>query len=153
MPNRKQTIAKILGSFQIIRRALLQHVAEQQSCHDNQGSISLAQQMTLLTVAARGALSVKDIAAARMISSSAATQVVNSLVDKGLLIRSQDSRDRRATVVTLGPHYEKLVADRTANAASYLTPVFDALTVDELVEYERLNRKLVDSLRKDSTLS
>lgn len=150
MPNRKQTVSKILGSFQIIRRALLQQVAEHQSCHEPRDSISLAQQMTLLTVAARGAMSVKDIAAARMISSSAATQVVNSLVDKGLLVRSQDTRDRRATVVTLGERYEQLVATRTENAATYLKPVFDALTTEELQEYERLNRKLVDSLRHDS---
>lgn len=151
MPSRKQTISKILGSFQIIRRALLRQVAEQQSCHETRDSVSLAQQMTLLTVAARGALGVKDIAKARMISSSAATQVVNSLVDKGLLVRSEDARDRRATVVSLGPRYEQLVAARTENAATYLTPVFDALTTDELQEYERLNRKLVDSLRNVQT--
>ena len=151
MPNRKQTISRILGSFQIIRRAMLQQVAAHQSCHDNEDNVSLAQQMTLLTIAARGAMSVKEIAAARMISSSAATQVVNSLVDKGLLIRSQDTRDRRASVVTLGPKYEQLVAARTENAASYLAPIFDAPSADELQEYERLNKKLVDALRKTSS--
>jgi len=149
MPSRKQTISKILGSFQIIRRALLQQVAEQQSCQESKDSVSLAQQMTLLTVAARGAISVKDIAKARMISSSAATQAVNSLVEKGLLVRSQDAQDRRATVVSLGPRYEQMVASRTENAATCLIPVFDALTREELEEYERLNRKLVDSLRNN----
>ncbi|OFE12982.1 hypothetical protein PHACT_07395 [Pseudohongiella acticola] len=151
MPSRKQTIATILGSFQIIRRALLQQVAERPACEQGESNVSLAEQMTLLTVAARGAVSVKDIASARMISSSAATQVVNSLVKKGYLIRSQDEADRRATVVTLGAAYQKLVASRTDNAASYLTPVFAALTQKELEEYDRLNRKLVDSLRDNAS--
>ena len=152
MSDRKHAISKILNSFQIIRRALLQQVARQQSCQDNEDNVSLAQQMTLLTVAARGAISVKDIAKARMISSSAATQVVNSLVDKGLLIRSQDAQDRRATVVTLGPRYQRLMAAHTENVTTYLTPVFDALTGEELQEYERLNRKLVDSLHKNARI-
>lgn len=151
MATRKQTISKILGSFQIIRRALLQQVAERQACDENESSVSLAQQMTLLTVAARGEVSVKDIAKARMISSSAATQVVNSLVEKGYLVRSADERDRRATVVKLGPEYQQLVDTRTDNASSYLTPVFAALTKAELEEYERLNKKLVDSLRNTSS--
>ena len=151
MTNRKQTISKILGSFQIIRRAMLQQVAEQQSCKSNDNNVSLAQQMTLLTIAARGVMSVKEIAAARMISSSAATQVVNSLVDKGLLLRSQHTQDRRASVVTLGPQYEQRVAAHTKNAATWLTPMFDALSADELQEYERLNQKLVDALRKNTS--
>ena len=149
MPTRKQTISKILGSFQIIRRALLQQVAEQQACEQDENSVTLSQQMTLLTVAARGAVSVKEIASARMISSSAATQVVNSLVKKGYLIRSQDESDRRATVVSLGPEYQQRVDAKVGNAAAYLTPVFSSLSKEELEEYERLNNKLVNSLRKE----
>lgn len=151
MPSRKQTISRILGSFQIIRRAMLKQIAEHQACEQNQNSVSLAQQMTLLTVAAHGALSVKDIAKARMISSSAATQVVNALVKQGYLVRHQDQGDRRSTVVMLGPEYQNLVDARADNAASHLEPVFAALSQQELEEYERLNRKLVDSLRNESS--
>jgi len=107
--------------------------------------------MTLLTVAARGAVSVKEIARARMISSSAATQVVNSLVKKGYLIRTQDEHDRRATLVVLGPEYKQRANAHAGNAASYLTPLFNSLSKEELEEYERLNNKLVSALRKEQS--
>ena len=151
MPTRKQSIAKILSSFQIIRRTLLQQVAEQQACDQDKNSLTLSQQMTLVTVAARGSVSVKEIAEARMISSSAATQVVDTLVKKGYLVRRQDESDRRATAVSLGPEYQQWVDKRVGNAAAYLTPIFGALSKEELEEYERLNTKLVDSLRKESS--
>lgn len=149
MPTRKQSISNILDSFQIIRRALLQQVAEQQACDQDENSVTLAQQMTLLTVAARGAVSVKEIAEARMISSSAATQVVDTLVKKGYLIRNQDERDRRASVVVLGPEYQQKFAAKVGNASTYLTPIFSSLSKEELEEYERLNHKLVSALRKE----
>lgn len=149
MPNRKQTISNILSSFQVIHRGLLQQVAAQRSCEHSENSVSLSQQIILLTVAARGALGVKEIARTQMISSSAATQAVDILVKKGYLIRNQDERDRRATVVVLGPEYQQLANKRAGNAAAYLTPIFSSLTKDELEEYERLNHKLVSSLRKE----
>jgi len=149
MSTRKQSISNILASFQIIRRALLQQVAQRQACDQDENSVTLAQQMTLLTVGARGAVSVKEIAEARMISSSAATQVVDTLVKKGYLIRSQDERDRRASVVILGPEYRQRVEAKVGSATAYLTPIFSSLSKEELEEYERLNNKLVSSLRKE----
>ncbi|MBL4727762.1 MAG: MarR family transcriptional regulator [Gammaproteobacteria bacterium] len=151
MATRKQTISKILGSFQIIRRGLLQQVAERRACNQNENSVSLSQQVILLMIAARGAVSVKDIAKAQMISSSAATQAVDALVKKGYLLRSQDERDRRTTLVVLGPEYEQLVTKQVGNATAYLTPVFSSLSKEELEEYERLNHKLVSSLRKENS--
>ena len=148
MPTRKQSISKILGGFQVIRRAMLRQMAEQQANDQDENTVTLAQQMTLLTVAARGAVSVKEIAKARMISSSAATQVVDSLVKKGFLIRSQDEQDRRASVVALGPAYQKIADAHAGNAATYLTPIFSSLSKQELEEYERLNTKLVNALQE-----
>lgn len=151
MPTRKQTVSKILGSFQVIRRGLVQQVAEQKACEQNENSVTLSQQVILFTVASRGSVSVKAIAEAQMISSSAATQAVDALVKKGYLVRNQDERDRRATVVSLGPEYEQIVNKQVGNAAAYLTPIFASLSKAELEEYERLNRKLVSSLRKEQS--
>lgn len=147
MPTRKNIISSILGSFQIIRRGLLQQAATQRACDQN--SVSLSQQLILHNVAARGAVSVKEIAKAQMISSSAATQAVDALVKKGYLIRNQDENDRRATAVALGPEYQQLAEKQVGNAAAYLTPFFSSLTKEELEEYERLNQKMVNSLRKE----
>lgn len=127
----------------------MQQTAEQKACDQNENSVTLSQQVILLMVAARGAVGVKEIAEAQMISSSAATQAVDALVKKGYLLRSQDKRDRRATIVALGPEYEQIVNKRVGNAAAYLTPIFSSLTKEELEEYERLNHKLVSCLRKE----
>jgi len=53
--------------------------------------------------------------------------------------------------VTLSPTCEQLVAARTDNAATWLTPMFSVLSADELQEYERLNQKLVDALRNNTS--
>ncbi|PCH61022.1 MAG: hypothetical protein COC19_05140 [SAR86 cluster bacterium] len=151
MPVRKQTITKILGSFQIIRRGLLKQVSEHEACNQDRNSVTLSQQLILLTVATRGPVGVKEIARVQMISSSAATQVVDTLVKKGCLIRSQDERDRRATVVNLSEEYQQRVNEKVGDAAAYFTPFFSSLSNQELEEYERLNRKLVDSLRNESS--
>ncbi|GJM12233.1 MAG: hypothetical protein DHS20C12_06360 [Pseudohongiella sp.] len=149
MPTRKQTISSILGSFQVIRRGLLHQASQRRDCEQNENSVSVSQQLLLLAVSARGAVSVKDIAKAQMISSSAATQAVDGLVKKGYLIRNQDERDRRTTLVTLGPNYQQLAEQHAGSVSNYLTPIFSSLSKEELEEYERLNRKLVSAIRKE----
>ncbi|MCX7037893.1 MAG: MarR family transcriptional regulator [Spirochaetes bacterium] len=63
----------------------------------------------------KGLSSVSELASAKQISRSAVSQAVNVLVEKGLLARSQNTRDRRCQRLEL-----------TSNGSSLLQSVFRA---------------------------
>ena len=93
---------------------------------------------------------VKELAQALMVSSSAITQAIDGLVEKGYLIRETHSRDRRVTVILLSPQMQQKLTEFKKLFATQSAPLFEALTEEELMEYHRLNKKIVDAINNDA---
>lgn len=89
--------------------------------------------------------SIKDIAETLGISSSAATQLVDGLVQSGYVTRQEDLKDRRSVRLELSLTGKKHITAVNEKRISEMAGLFDALTDSELEEYLRLQRKITSS--------
>ena len=78
-------------------------------------------------------------------SSSAATQLVDVLVQAGLVIRQEDPKDRRLVQLELSPKGKKHIKATKEKRIAEMAGLFDALTDRELEEYVRLQKKITSS--------
>jgi DNA-binding MarR family transcriptional regulator len=140
---RKELIESVLHSVQIMRRSFAPRGGQWL-----QLDITPAQWGVLMIVAKRQTTSVKDIAAALHVSSSGATQLIDGLVDKGYLTRQTDSADRRSTLIELSAPHRQRLREMRERYAAHFAHAFDALTTAELAEFDRLHKKIANTLEK-----
>ncbi len=108
--------------------------------------ITPSQGFALRYVAENKSANVKDIAKTLNITSSAATQLIDGLVDKGYLIRKSSLDDRRAIVLSVSLKAKKLFKECKEQGLQKMIKLFDVLTDNELAEYSKLNKKITGSI-------
>jgi DNA-binding MarR family transcriptional regulator len=106
--------------------------------------ITPSQGFVLRFVAKNSPVSVKAIAGSLHVTSSAATQLIDGLVDKGYLVRNENPDDRRIIALSLSEKAKKLFNEFREQGLQKMTELFDALTDEELVQYAALNKKIID---------
>jgi DNA-binding MarR family transcriptional regulator len=143
MTNRKQHIEAILANMNAIKRTLMT-----QGLAKNRGSarITPSQWTVLAMVMRKESNSIKDVATGLGVTSSATTQLVDELVNKGFLTRHASARDRRTLSLALSLKYRKKMGDMRAKSMKQLGGMFDALTDKELAQYAALNKKVAESI-------
>ena len=77
-------------------------------------------------------LTVKELAERMGVTSGAITQFVNDLVIKRLVVRRQDTTDRRVFHMTLTLHAEKAMQEFKKQYFLHISPLFDTLTNDDM---------------------
>jgi len=92
-------------------------------------------------------IGIKQMAQLLGITSSAVTQLVNTLVDKGYLSRHDNSSDRRSLQINLTQKCREEVEQLEQRQIERMTGVFEALSDEELENYIKLNKKIIDSLK------
>ncbi len=91
---------------------------------------------------------IKELAAQFGISSSAATQLVNSMVEDGLLVRTEDAKDRRSVQINLtAKGKKKLMAAKEART-KMMAAMFEPLSEHELEQFLKLQQKMSDHFQK-----
>lgn len=147
MSTREQLIEEILHSFHAIR-----NITKTRALHlDHQSHITHSQWFVLTMIQHFKKRSIKDIAQALEMSSSAATQLVNGLVQVGLVIRQEDPKDRRLVQLELSPKGKKHLTATKEKRINEMAEIFDALTDKELEEFVRLHKKVLSKfLHKES---
>jgi DNA-binding MarR family transcriptional regulator len=148
MKNRKESIESILESNQVIRRRLLSIYVQKSSKgkKDLEFQITPSQWAVLGFVMRKESVGVKDIAKVLGVTSSAATQLVDELVNKGYLTRESNATDRRALSIKLsGKHKQRLMELKTKATERY-AEMFNALDNQELEQYATLNKKIAGSI-------
>src|SRR5665647_589805 len=93
--------------------------------------------------------SIKDLAGILGITSSATTQIVDSLVNKELLFRKRNPDDRRVIKVALTEKSGVQLDSLKSKSFSTLSSLFDALDDDELLKYCELSNKITGSISKE----
>src|SRR3989344_1736973 len=99
MSTRKQLIEEILHSFHAIRNITKAKAASL----GHQKHVTHSQWFVLTIIKHVKKTSIKDVAEAMEMSSSAATQLVDGLVKGGYLTRQEDPKDRRLVQLALSP--------------------------------------------------
>src|ERR1035437_6187060 len=141
MINRKKTIEDLLQDMHAMRHKLMVgYTAKKETV------ITPSQGFVLRFVAKNSFTNVKAITQALNVTSSATTQLVDGLVEKGYLIRSVDSKDKRITTLSLSLKAKKLFKAFKEKGLQKMTTLFDVFTDEELTHYATLNKKITDHI-------
>jgi DNA-binding MarR family transcriptional regulator len=101
-------------------------------------------------LAAHEGLRVGELADRVGIDDATATRLVDRLEEMGVVGRTHEKGDRRATTVALTPAGEELAAGIAAQRQLFFCDVLDALEPDERAELVRLTAKAAVALRARS---
>ncbi len=143
MAGRNNIIKNIFENLYIIR----QRIASDMHLPLNEIPLTYSQWQVLNHVAKNKSISIKDLAGLLDITSSAATQIVDGLVNKGLLTRKRSIKDRRVLEITLS----KKSVIHMKRSMSKIFPIFDVLDDRELDQYCNMTARLAgkDSIVDD----
>ncbi len=134
MENRRRLIEAIFENFYAIR----QKIASELNLSFNEMQLTYSQWLVLNLVRKNKSINIKDLAGLLDITSSAATQIVDGLVNKGLLSRKRSKTDRRVLEIAL----LKKSINQFRKGMNKISPIFDVLDDGELLKYCELNSKI-----------
>lgn len=140
MTNRKKTIEDLLQNMHAMRHKLMVGYTAKKGV-----VITPSQGFVLRFVAKNNSANIKAITQALNITSSAATQLVDGLVEKGYLIRKVNPKDKRFTTLLLSVKAKKLLKKCKEQGLQKMTALFDVFTDEELSKYALLHNKLTNN--------
>ena len=111
--------------------------------------ISPTQWMALRIVSHNPECTVKTISGKMQISSSAATQLVDKLVENGYVIRKENAGDRREVTLSLADKTGSEVESLKKQALERVNKVFEALDDSELEKFVELLKKISDNTSRE----
>lgn len=106
-----------------------------------------AQAGVLFAIDHGGPQSVKALSQQFGMTSSAVTQVVNGLVDGGLIVRKSDPHDRRQISLALTAKGKKALARAKAYRINRMREALSSLSDDEMVQLLKIQEKIVEHLK------
>jgi DNA-binding MarR family transcriptional regulator len=142
MFDRAKLIEQLIESFHAIRHKL---VLDSNS-FTGDDHISLSQLVVLRIVSEYDGISIKEISGKLGITSSAVTQLVDGLVNKGYTRREGSLEDRRSLRVFLSSSGKEKINTLRLKGLKKLYSIFNVLDDEELETYCDLNRKIVDKI-------
>ncbi len=142
MDNRRKTIEEITETLYSIRRKIACEI------HLSFGEMQIThtQWIVLHHVRKSGMINMKDLANLLAITSSAATQIVDGLVKRGLLLRKRNAEDRRILNIELSAKARSKFNSIKSASFNTLASLFDALDDEELRNYRDLNNKIASRI-------
>jgi MarR family transcriptional regulator, organic hydroperoxide resistance regulator len=143
--DRRQQVADLMDNF----RAVSKGMAKLGPSFLNDINITYTQMMILCIVKEHEGISVKKLAGTMGITSSAATQQVNTLVSRGYLLRQESSVDRRLVSIRPSGEMAKQVEAMKSKFLDQVSPLFDRLTDEELAQYCNLTSKVSLQMLQD----
>lgn len=141
MVDRKKIIEGLLHNIHAMRHKLMVSYSGAKKA-----PVTPSQGCALRFIAKNSPANVKAVAKALQISSSAATQLIESLVTKGYLMRRHAVHDRRVISLTVTPKAQKLFIEFKKQGLKKMTMLFSALTDEELAQYAALNARIAASI-------
>lgn len=148
MINRKQKIKELMDSFGSLRRVMAFHPVS----IAKMPRITPSQWSALMLIEQQGESTVKDVAKALGITSSAATQLVDGLAANRYVTRETRSEDRRVVILALSSMAKKYVGAMKKEVLYKSLKFFDVLNDKEFNQYILLNKKIVDRLLKNKNV-
>jgi len=113
--------------------------------------IPLSQMRCLMAVAGRPDVRVNEIAALLRVSVPAASQAVDRLTRRGMLMRRSDPEDRRAVHLRLTPSAARALESHRAARRARLEAALRHLSPADTISVEKALRLLADAAEKAQT--
>lgn len=141
MKDRKLHIEQLLADLGSLKRMAALHSAH----HAHFPAITPAQWSVLMFIEHKQVASVKDVASALHISSSAATQLIDGLVKNEYVVREMKESDRRAVSLQLSKKMQHHVQQMKKQTIQKLEKLFGTLSDSEFTTFCSLSRKIISS--------
>jgi len=135
--DRKEQIGELLANLNAVRRVIRRY----RNSYLKQRNLTYSQAWVLHVVKEHDGIGVKEIADLLGITSSAATQLADTLVQKGYLSRERSPEDHRALKVRLSGQGKKQVG---VLQMKNLEKLFDVFDDEELLKYCELSKKIIN---------
>lgn len=111
--------------------------------------ITHSQWGALMSIERSGESTVRDVAKTLGVTSSAATQLVDGLVQSGYVQRQASPKDRRTVILTLTKKTKVQVDNMKKERLRKFLKFFEVLDDREFNQYIALNKKIVERLLKN----
>lgn len=142
MSDRKELISKIVENVHCMRRKMMvSHMKEGQK-----HQITPTQWLILDLLLRNKAETVKEIATALHMSSSAVTQLLEGLVGKKHVLQKSNPDDRRVQTLSLSTSFKKKIETMQEKSRDHYRELYSILDDDELAQYAQLTQKIADHL-------
>ena len=112
-------------------RVVMQRSMRNFMLYAKEHNYSMAQLNTLFRIRHKNTCGVSDLAEEMGVTSAAASQLLEKLVQQGLAVRTEDPQDRRNKRVALTEAGERIVGESIAARQSWLTQVAELLPAGE----------------------
>lgn len=142
MIQRRKQIEKLLEDFHAMKRKM--NIGITSRCLKG-NHITASQWLVLQHLRKNEKVTIKELANALSITSSATTQLVELLVQKGYVIKKTSSDDKRALNLSLSEKIKKRMKILRSKRIQYMEHVFSALTDDEFESYCYLLNKIIEN--------
>lgn len=131
-----------MASFHAMRNKMHANVIQ----HRRKDCITHSQLFVLAIIERHRNIGIKEISKKLNISPSAATQLVDGLVENGYAVRKVDSKDRRALQLELSTKGRKHITELKNKRMEMMAALFDALNDEELKAYLKLHKKILSEI-------
>jgi DNA-binding MarR family transcriptional regulator len=142
MNDRRKLIEKSVESIYAIRN----RIVTEMHLYFGMLQITHSQWLVLQLIKLNGGISIKNLAGLLGTTSSATTQIVDSLVSKELLFRKRNQDDRRVLKVTLTEKSNMQFDSIKNKSFDTLSSLFNILDDDELLKYCELSSKIAGNI-------
>jgi DNA-binding MarR family transcriptional regulator len=116
----------------------------------SQSGLSTAQAGLLFLLAHHHRVTGNKIARLLGVSASAASQMMDPLVEKGLVDRVRDDNDRRIVYLVLTTDGHQLLKQHKQQIMEHLRQALDNLSDQELNQLGKLHKKIITHIEKES---
>ncbi len=102
--------------------------------HSREYGLSMPQFSTLMVLRQRGIQTISEIAEGLGVSTAAASQMVDRMVQDGLILRTEAPNDRRVKQVNLTEKASRLIRDNLCARKNWMTEIIENLSEDETAQ-------------------
>ena len=114
--------------------------------HSREHGLSMTQFSTLMTLHKRGTCAISEIAEELGISTAAASQMVDRMVNDGMILRTEDPNDRRVKLISLTDRGGQLLRENFQARRDWLGEIIKSLSSEEKEQVRQVFEMLVGKL-------
>lgn len=147
MNRRTLSIETILANIHVIKRAYIELNRVGNRPFFGQPGVSLGQMSLLMLLHHKGRQTMGQLTAELGVSKGATTQLLEGLVEMGVVVRTQDQADRRVVYVELSESAHRRFYRGRRLTYHHAGELFEQLSDEELHQAELLTAKLAEKAR------
>jgi DNA-binding MarR family transcriptional regulator len=143
MENRKETIQEIMACLHAMKNKMhFKHFKI-----NPKDRITHSQWFVMHLIEGNRNIGIKDISNMLHITASAASQLVDGLLESGYVVQKSDASDHRFLQINLSTKGRKMIVQMRKQGVELMGKLFDTLSDEELKQYLALHKKILNNIQ------